>query len=370
VVGRVEAPTRIDQHGFSARLRVEREIGAAPPAPQETVRIAWEELAPERPVRLPDGARVVVALEPLPGLSLWRHRFPQRDALAVAASGEAFLRAPDDATIAALTRWAQVAPEDRNRPPGIGALAVLAADAMAPLGGAAVARLGTIPGLAGGLDADATATLARAIGDEGRSTEVRIHLLSLAGSRRIAALRPAAATATAAGPPLAGAAWQAVAEIDGGLPPDVLRERLRDRDAGVRAVAVVWAVGTPEEERARHLAAADPVAEVRAAAVRALIEKRGRDALEIGYDALFDAAPTVKSEAAQQVARFGAEVVPHLRELALARTGQAASGPLASLALSGPEGRAALEAIAHEHSDEETRGAALLMLGRDPRREH
>jgi HEAT repeat protein len=171
-------------------------------------------------------------------------------------------------------------------------------------------------------------------------------------------------------PPFAAAGWQAVAAIDGGLAPDRLRELLADRDAGVRAVAVVWAVGTPEEAAARRLARSDPVPEVRAAAVRALLDERATDALEIGFDALFDADPSVRSQAAQSVARFGSEVVPRLRELALSRSGQATAGPMAALALTGPEGHDVLRELAHEHPDPDAQAMARLMLGRDPRHEH
>jgi hypothetical protein len=371
VVGVVEVdPARIDQHGFAATLRVERELRPPPEPGPATLRIAWEELAPARRPRFEAGGRVVVALEPLPSGSLWRQRFPKRDALAVAENGSAFLRDPDAATIDGLARFCALAPDERDAAPGVAALAALAAGGAPPLAEAAVARLAEIPGLGNRLDAEATAALANAIDAATRPEAVRVGLLSLAGERRLAALRPAAERASRSAPPLAAAGWQAVAAIDGGLDAERLRALLAGRDAGVRAVAVAWAVGTPEEPTARRLARSDPVAEVRAAAVRALLDDRSPDALEIGLEALFDSDPAVRAQAAQSVARYGPEVVPRLRELALSRSGAATAGPMAALALAGPAGLDVLRELSHEHPDEDAQAMARLMLGRDPRHEH
>ena len=50
VLGVVQAPTQVDRHGWQAQLRVERVIGGA--LAETRPRIAWEELAPGRPLRV------------------------------------------------------------------------------------------------------------------------------------------------------------------------------------------------------------------------------------------------------------------------------------------------------------------------------
>src|SRR5690606_38189842 len=152
LAGTIEAPAALDRSGWAAWLRVDRELPAAEArgpatAAGERVRIAWEELVPSRPPRFRDGERVLVALEPLPGWSLWRQRLPRRDALAVAEQGQAFLREPNPATIEALARWRALAAGERDGPAGADALAELVARAAAPLAEAATAELAALPGL-------------------------------------------------------------------------------------------------------------------------------------------------------------------------------------------------------------------------------
>ncbi|RIK99155.1 MAG: hypothetical protein DCC71_20520, partial [Proteobacteria bacterium] len=155
---------------------------------------------------------------------------------------------------------------------------------------------------------------------------------------------------------------------DGGIPAETVKQLLSSADPAVRAVAVRWAVGTSEEPRAIAAVRSDPDARVRAAAVEAVVATERDDALEAGFAALFDRAPDVRLAAGQALGRRGGDVVPRLRQLALAKKGQEASGPLGALAFAGPEGQAALLEIAHTHSDENTRGLARLLLGMDPRK--
>jgi hypothetical protein len=370
VVARVESVAPVDRHGMRADLALERDVtpGAAATAPDAArLAIGWEELAESRPPRFRAGERILVALVPLPGHSIWRQRFPKRDAMAVAEDGRAFLREPDAASIERLARYLRVAPEERAEAPGAEALAALIADAAEPLAVAAVQRLDAIPGLAGKLREPAAASLGAAIADPARGEPLRRALLRLAGTRRLDALRGPLQQVAAAGPPLAGEAWAALAAIDGGIPADRVRELLASADPAVRAVAVRFAPGTPEEPRALALVAGDPAPEVRAAAVAAVVATREPAALDAGYTALFDRDANVRLAAAQALGALGADVVPKLRELALARSGQDASGPLGALAFAGSEGQAALLELSHTHPDEPTRGLARLLLGLDPK---
>src|SRR6185295_9541219 len=112
----------------------------------------------------------------------------------------------------------------------------------------------------------AAAALAAAIVNPARSEALRRKLLSLAGDRRIDALRAAVLQVSGSGPPLAGPAWAALAAIDGGIPADTVKRLLGDPDPAVRAVAVRHAAATAEQSRAIAAIRGDPAPAVRAAA--------------------------------------------------------------------------------------------------------
>jgi hypothetical protein len=369
VVASVVDVGQIDVHGYGASFAVERDLASTDAtAPAETLRVGWEEMAPERTARFRSGERVLVALEPLPGYSLWHQRFPQGGALAVAEHGTAFLRDPDDATIASLARFLRVDPTEREQAPGVEALAGIVATAMDPLAEGAVQRLVAIPGLGSKLRQPAAALLGEAIANPARPLSLRRDLLRLAAAHRLDDMRDAILPVAEGGPPLAGEAWAAIVAIDGALPVETVRRLLVSADPGVRAVAARNAVGTSEAARALALARSDPAPEVRIAVVESFVPRGGSDVLEVGYAALFDREPEVREAAAEVVGRRGAEVVPHLRELALARSGRDANGPLGALAFAGAEGQAALLELSHTHPDVATRGQARLLLGLDPRK--
>ena len=150
VAARIDSVAKIDRHGWRATLAVERDLlaTAASDAPvTEVLAIGWEELAEGRPPRFSDGDRVLVALDPLPGQTLWRNRFPKRDGFAVAERGTAFLRDPDAATLDGLARYLGVAAAEREESPGVEALAALVQTAAAPVAEGAVGRLESVPGL-------------------------------------------------------------------------------------------------------------------------------------------------------------------------------------------------------------------------------
>jgi len=373
VVGVVEESARIDTHGYAAWLRVERDLAAPADAPanlapgSERIRIAWEDLSSDRPVRFQNGGRIAVALGPMPGYSLWLQRFPKADVLAVAESGAAFLRDPDEPTLDGLARYLRVAPAEREESPGVDALAVLVASAAAPLAEAAAARIDKVGGLESKLREPAAASLSRAMTSASRPDALRLALVHLAGSHQLAGLRPTLGALAQGPPPLAGPAWNAVVEIDGSLPYPTAKQLVASSDPAVRAVGVRFLVSTPEEAEVSRRARSDPAPEVRAAAVHALLAAHGADALEVGFAALFDPAPSVRADIAQAVGAFGDPVVPRLRTLAETHTGREAGGPLAALAFAGPEGQRVLMELSTTHPDEPTRRLALLLLGKDPR---
>lgn len=371
VIARVVSVESIDEQGYRATLAVERDLAdpsGANVAAAESITIGWEELAQGRPARFAKDERVLVALAPLPGYSLWRKRFPDGKALAVAADGAAFLRDPDAGTADALARYLRIAAIERSEAPGVEALARLVASAADPVALGAVERLDGIAGLGTKLREPAAAALGAAITDEGRPELLRRRVLALAAGRRLDALRPSIATVAETRGPLSGAAWASLAEIDGGLPVETVKRLLDDPDSQVRAVGVRYAAGTAEQARAVDAMRLDPAAVVRATAAEFAIATDDPSAVNAGYAALFDRDPAVRLAAGRALGKLGSETVPHLRELALERSGDAASGPLGALAFAGPEGQAALLELSHTHPEESARGLARMLLGLDPKK--
>jgi len=369
VVGVVRAPERIDLHGRAAWLEIERTLAGAR-APGERVRIAWEELAQGRPDRFAEGDRVLVALGPLPSGSLWRQRFPATPAappvLAVAASGDAFLRQPGDATIEALGRYLALSPEDRAAAPGAEALARLVSTADPVTAVAAVRRLATIPGVGAKLGTSGIALLAGTLTDPGRPLPVRAAVVGLAGEQRLTALRPRLEALATPGGELTPDALAALASLDGGLAGDRAEALLASDDPRVRAVAVRSLTGSGAEPRLAALLKNDPAAEVRAAAVTALLARGGPGVVADASPGLFDRDPVVKRAAAEGLGRLGGQAVPTLQQLAMSRGAEDAKGPLAALSLAGASGTDALREIATSHPDAAVRQLAMFALGHVP----
>ncbi len=362
LVGSVREPRRIDLHGWSAQLEVERSLLGNFEGGRQ--RIAWEELATERPARFAEGERALVALDPLPGHSLWRKRFPKGDARAVAARGRAFVRNPDAVTIARLAAYLALDPGLRGETAGVSALAALVAEAAPSLALGALDRLDQVAGLAGRLEPPARELLAAALANPSRPLPVRSGIAALAGARRLDALRPALLAAAEGDPALAAAAWDALASIDGGLGEARLAGLMGAGDPALREVAVRHGVGSGIEARLATAMREDPAASVRAAAVEAWVEARELAALDSAIAVLSDPDPSVQAAAARAIGQLGSAAVPKLRTYAAERSGRDAAGALAALGMAGPEGRAALLELAHSHADARTRALARLALGR------
>jgi hypothetical protein len=370
VVGTSSQIRRIDVHGFDASLAVERSL-AGSLAPGANARIAWEELAQARPPRFAEGERILVALEPLPGSSLWRERFPKRDALAVADRGAAFVRDPDGPGLERLASWLALPPEARKDTAGVAALAALVADAGSALAGSALRRLDDIPGLATRLDSSAAAALARALADPSRPQETRAALLGLAGRRGLAVLRPAVDARAQPGDGLEAPALDALAALDGGaFAAERVTALLARPEGAIRAVGVRRSADALSADQLAELVRSDPAAEVREAALTRVLERDGLAALPAATPALFDSEPRVRGEAARRIAELGEGAIPTLERLANESHGNAALGPLAALSLAGPEGTRVLRAIAAGHPDESVRRLALLALGKLPADRH
>jgi hypothetical protein len=368
-LGTLRHPTRVDLHGWSAELRVERAL-AGDLSARSVVRIAWEELSGSRPARFRDGDRILVALGPLPGASLWSRRFPERDAMAVAAGGDAFLRAPEEASVEALAGLLSLTPEQRQGTPGIESLIGLVSRAQTPLAQAALRELADVPDLDSRMSPGARGELAGALADPGRPLELRCGVLGLIGERHLESLRSAVDRHARPGSPVEAEALAALARLDGGLPPERVALLIASENPEIRAVGVRNARATPSERRLSGILREDRDPRVRAAAVETLLAARGDAALDSATAALFDGDAQVREAAVRGLAGLGSAAVPTLENLVERRVADEARAPLAALALAGPDGRRALERIAAHHPDQRVRELARLMLGRAARPRH
>ncbi len=358
VLGVVGEPEPLDARSWRAGLRIERAGDVTP--------IAWEELAPERPRRFDAGTRVLVALERLPGWSIWRTRLAGREALGVGRRGEAFLRDPDPETLDLVARYLAVAPEEREREPGVAALAALAASATPAVAGSALARLERVPGLAGRLDPSARGELARLLVAAGRPLELRRQTVRLAGGRRLVSLRPELELLAAPGSPLAADALAARVQIDGGLSAQDVRVLLQRAEPEVRGVALREAPASMQPDPALAALASDPAPAARVGAVQGLAARRGMDAFDTLVPLLGDADPQLQGAAVVAVAGLGEPAVPRLLALAQAGDLDAARGPMLALARIGAPGAPALVVLAESHPEPRVRGFARFLLGRGP----
>jgi HEAT repeat protein len=371
VVGRVAAPTQIDLHGWRATLAVERVLRGER-QPGEPLAIAWEELATGRPARFAEGARVAVALAPLPAGSLWSARFPRRDALAVAARGEAFLRDPDAATLDPLAAWLALPAAAREGDAGVAALARLAAAGEPAVAASALARLDRVPSLARRVVGPAADALTELAADTNRPLDLRRAALELAGRRALSALEPAIAALAAQPSAVQGAAVDALGRLRGELEPERVADLLRDPDPAVRAAAVRQGGAAVDAAALRAFLRSDRSDQVRAAAAETLARRENARAADDLVRALRDEAPPVREAAMKGLGALGA---PALQALQYEIWQAAPTGPAGALApavltlgLVGPEGVAELRRIAHEHPSENVRRLAELALGRLPER--
>lgn len=370
LVGRVVEPSQLDLHGWRASLVVERTLSGAR-AVGAQLRIGWEELSPKRPARFADGARVLVALGPLPPGSLWSQRFPKRDALAVAARGEAFLREPDAATLEPLAAWLALPAAGRTGPDGVAALASLAAAGDAAVAASAIERLGRVDELGAVLNEAAAAQLAALFADEGRPLALRRAALALAGQRTLHALEPAIAALAAAPSDVQGAAVDALGQIRGGFAPERASDLLAAEDPAVRAAAVRQGGARMDTEQLRALLRRDASGEVRAAAAEGLAGRGEAGAAEDLVRALRDHDAPVRSAAMKGLAGLGAPAVQALQREIWEASPSDPPGALApavlTLSMVGPSGMVELQRISHEHPSEKVRRLADLALGHLPK---
>ncbi|HKJ25199.1 MAG TPA: hypothetical protein VKB65_10280 [Myxococcota bacterium] len=370
IVGTVTESRALDERAFFAWLVVDRSL-AGPHAAGERVAIAWDERVSDRGRRFADGQRILVALEPLPTWSIWRERLGEQDALGIALRGEAFLTAPDAATVDGVAAWLARPAPGRASVAALPELAALVAGAEPTVAKGALDRIAALPGLAAALDAPgggaALASLRGALRDADRPERLRAALLALAGQRGLEAFAPElAALAGDAASGLAPDAIAAWAALPGGLPRADAARLLASSDPAVRAAVLSHAAGALDDATIEARLGGDPAPAVRAAAVAAWVARRGMDAWPKVAPRLDDPNAPEGAAAVRALGALGEPAVVPLATRARERELDGARGPMLALTFAGPQGVVALRALAADHPDPAARALATFLLGRPP----
>lgn len=365
LVGTVGDVARIDLHGYAAHLQVEQVLRGVP-KPGARVRIAWEELARSRQPRFANADRVLLALETLPGASLWRQRFPdvaeRRSTFAVAERAEAFWRRPTQAAIDIIAHFLALDAASRSGAAGVEYLAQLLAGSEVGLSLAAVRRLDAIGDLDAKLGPAAAHALIRALLRPDGTDPLRVSVLDLIGRHSPHALQGPLEELAAAQPLAPAIVFVALGRLQGEIGAE-RSELLFAQDAAHRRAAARHTHGPQAAKQLADLLRADPDAGVREAAVARLIELAGRDGMGPALDTLSDRDPRVRLAAAGALASLGEQIVPEL--VAVVETGsrEAALAGVAGLKAVGEAGQPVLLEIARDHPDEGVRTLARVALG-------
>ena len=367
VVGRTRSVRELDAKGYTAQLIVEQALGSGA-ASGSALAIAWEELASARPPRFASEDRVLICLEALPGSTLWLRRFPdpeqRRTVLVVASRGGAFLRDPLPGSLDELEHYARLTPADRAGSQGAARLVALAARAEMPIAEDAVARLSARETLARQLDAELASQLIEALLRPDASEALQQGVLRLIAERHPTTLRPPLEALASRKPPPSALVFEALARLDGGLPPERSAALLRDASPERRATAARFASGPDAASRLTERLRSDPDAGVRAAAVSRLVSLEQERALTTAMATLADEDADVRLAGARAVASLGAAAVPDLRAAVEAGRQPAASTAIAALRMTATEeAHAALVVIAKSHPDVGIRKLAGLAIG-------
>lgn len=374
VVGTVGAVAAVDAHGWRADLRIDQVLRGDLVLGQ-TITIGWEELSTARRVRFAEGARVLVVLDPVPTQSIWRQRFPTRDAahpvLVIAAEGDAFLASPDGPTIDGLEHYLALAPDARAGGPGATRLAEIVGAATPAVGREALTLLESDGALAPALGVDGGAALLAAVRRSDRPLPFRAAVLLLAARQHLSGVRETARALVETDAPLRADAYRALAVLDGALASADVERLLRDPDPALRVVALEVAGDQVGRERERVLMRDDAAPAVRLAAGRGLLARR-EDGGAIGdvVALLDDPDKTVRNGIAESIGALGQAAVGPLSAVVDDGSELAALAAVLGLSHAGKPGGVMLASIAQSHRYPSVQAFARLALGEAPGHGH
>jgi HEAT repeat protein len=363
-VGVIQAPTKIDRHGYAADLVVEQALSGHVHM-GETLRIAWEELAERRPVRLSDKGRVLVCLEAQPDYSLWKKRFPPSAGTvwAICEEGNSFLRSPEKPSTYLLRHYMELGSAGFTDPAGEAYLARLVAEGQRPLAFEALhilsQRTATLT------DRGSIDPLLGAAANVDKPRDLRQQAFLVLGHRKANPAREGLNKLTAKEFDLRASAINALALLDKGIDDEKLETYLSDPNPEVRGVAALFA-GKDQLPRLRKLMADDPEGLVRAVIVHRLIEIEGEDGIADVLPRLSDEDDKVRVAAAREIGRLGAPAVPFLDKLAREGSLRDAQGAIAALTYTEAAGLKTVRKIAADHPNKKIRAMAELALGKAP----
>jgi HEAT repeat protein len=365
VVGRLQNLRRLDPYTYTALVRVERVIEGVAPGPP--MRLLWEQPLAMRPPNFSHGDDVLLAVNAVaPGL------VPNTVAASdtpgfvfeIAAAGEAYVRLPDPQSLYLLTAYLSLPRAKRLATIGITALTRLVASASFRLREAALDRLGSIDGLDAKLSPDARQMLLLVVSDEDQPLEIRRKVLTLVGRRKLRRLRSDLASLLSARPSVEPEVLAAIAELDGGLPMELVERSLQRRNPAVRAAAVRCAPARLIDDRLPAILRSDRAPQVRAEAARSIARRGGAAQLRLAAEGLWDVDAGVRSAAARAIGRHGEPAVSLLGRVAWSGSVVPAEAALLGLAVAGPAGEPILREIVTRHPGAEMRRLAWLALVR------
>jgi len=370
VVGTVTEARALDERAFVAWLDVKRAL-SGPHAAGERVAIAWDERRSGRARRFDDGARILVALAPLPTWSIWRERLGERTALGIARRGEALVIAPDAPTVESVAAWLARPASERASTAALPDLAAIVAVAEPTVAHGAIDRMDGLPGLAAALMAPGSegprARLAQALGDATRPAALRAAILALVARRELVVLAPEVARlAREPDANLAPEALAAWAALPGGIPAKDAAALLARPEPAVRAAVLAHAAGVLDDAAVEAHLEDEPAGEVRAAAVHAWVARRGMDAWPRIAPLLDEPSALEGAAAVRALGGLGEPAAARLAKRARERPLAGARGPMLALTFAGPKGAGALRALAADHPDPAARALATFLLGREP----
>lgn len=362
--GEIQAPTKVDLHGYSAKLVVDQALSGHVHL-GETLSIGWEELSEGRPARFDEKDRVLVCLEPMPNYSLWKKRFPAEKGTvwAVCGRGQSFLRDPNGATTYLLRHFLGLGSSGVSDPAGQAYLGRLAAEGSEPVAFEAVKLLAT--NQAQLADRATIDPLLEAVRNPDRDRELRQQAFLVLGHRKAKDARERLEKLTVKGFDLRASAIHSVALIDGGIPKDTVQRYLSDEEAEVRGVAVLYS-DKDDTKTLRKILTEDPDTLVRILAINKVFQLYQIDALDDVLPLLGDPDDKIRAAAAKGSGGLGAPAIPRLKEVALGDNFRAAQGAVLAISLTGKAGMETMGDLAHNHPDKRIQALAKFTLGEAP----